>query len=110
MLHPDDAARLGVAEAELVRVSSRVGGIELPVEITDSVMPGVVSIPHGFGHGRAGVRLVNAQKAAGVSLNDITDEQFIDALTGMPVLNGVPVSIEAVGAAAKIALVEEHVA
>jgi len=96
MLHPDDAAHLDLHEAEMVRVSSRVGSIELPVEITDSVMPGVVSIPHGFGHGRQGIRMATAQKSAGVSLNDITDEQFIDALTGMPVMNGVPVRIEAV--------------
>lgn len=99
-LHPDDAARLHVAEGQLVRVTSRVGSIEVPAEITDAIMPGVVSVPHGWGHGRAGVRLGVAGKVAGVSVNDITDEQHLDSLTGMPVLNGVPVAVSAVVAAA----------
>jgi anaerobic selenocysteine-containing dehydrogenase len=110
MMHPDDAAALKVGEAEIVRVSSRVGGIELAVEITDEVMRGVVSIPHGFGHGRAGVQMAIAQKSAGVSLNDITDEQFVDALTGMPVMNGVPVTIQAVSTAQRIAVVAGELA
>jgi anaerobic selenocysteine-containing dehydrogenase len=79
-----------------VRVTSRVGSIELPAEITDAIMPGVVSVPHGWGHGRAGVQLAVAGEVAGVSVNDVTDEQHIDALTGMPVLNGVPVAVSAV--------------
>lgn len=95
-LHPDDAARLKVADGQALRVTSRVGSIELPVEITDAIMPGVVSVPHGWGHGREGVQLGVARKVAGVSVNDITDEQHIDALTGMPVLNGVPVAVSAV--------------
>lgn len=95
-LHPADAARLGVAEGQAVRVTSRVGGIELPAEITDAIMPGVVSVPHGWGHDRPGVQLAVAGRVAGVSVNDITDEQHIDALTGMPVLNGVPVTVSAV--------------
>lgn len=93
MLHPQDASRLQLSDGDAVQVRSRVGEIELPVQITEDIMPGVVSIPHGFGHGREGVRLRTAQQAAGVSLNDITDDQFIDALTGMPVLNGVRVSV-----------------
>ena len=92
-LHPEDAARLQVSDGQAVRVTSRVGTIELPAEITDAIMPGVVSVPHGWGHGREGVQLGVAGKVAGVSVNDITDDQFIDALTGMPVLNGVPVSV-----------------
>jgi anaerobic selenocysteine-containing dehydrogenase len=95
-LHPDDAARLQVADGQAVRVTSRVGSIELPAEITDAIMPGVVSVPHGWGHGRAGVQLAVAGEVAGVSVNDVTDEQHIDALTGMPVLNGVPVAVSAV--------------
>ncbi|MES2919532.1 MAG: molybdopterin-dependent oxidoreductase [Pseudomonadota bacterium] len=95
-LHPDDAARLQVSDGQPVRVTSRVGAIELPAEITDAIMPGVVSVPHGWGHGRAGVQLAVAGKVAGVSVNDITDDQLIDALTGMPVLNGVPVAVAAV--------------
>lgn len=98
MLHPQDAERLGIAEGQNVRVSTRVGSIELPAEITDSLMPGVISVPHGWGHDREGVRLEIARKVAGVSLNDITDERHIDALTAMPVLNGVPVTVVAVDA------------
>lgn len=95
-VHPDDAARLQLAEGQMVRVTSRVGSIELPAEITAAVMPGVISVPHGWGHGRPGVQLGVARKVAGVSLNDITDEQHLDALTGLPVLNGVPVTVSAV--------------
>lgn len=94
MLHPDDAARLQIVDGQRVAVTSRVGSIELPAEITTAIMPGVVSVPHGFGHDRQGVKMATAsQKAPGVSMNDITDETFIDALTGMPVLNGVPVTV-----------------
>ncbi|HET8730238.1 MAG TPA: molybdopterin oxidoreductase family protein [Moraxellaceae bacterium] len=95
-LHPDDAVRLGVADGHAVRVTSRIGTIELPAEVTDAIMPGVVSVPHGWGHGRDGVQLSVAGRVAGVSVNDITDEQHVDALTGMPVLNGVPVAVSAV--------------
>ncbi|MDF3030794.1 MAG: molybdopterin oxidoreductase family protein [Moraxellaceae bacterium] len=102
-VHPDDAARLQLTDGQHVRVTSRVGSIELPAEITDAVMPGVISVPHGWGHGRAGVQLGTARKVAGVSLNDITDEQYIDALTGMPVLNGVPVTLSAVEAPVAVA-------
>lgn len=101
MLHPDDAARLHISDGQLVSVTSRVGSIELPAEITAAIMPGVVSVPHGFGHDRKGVAMTTAsKKAAGVSVNDITDEQFIDVLTGMPVLNGVPVTVTAVAVGA----------
>jgi anaerobic selenocysteine-containing dehydrogenase len=98
MMHPDDAERLGLSDGATVEVRSRVGSIRLATEITDQVMPGVISIPHGFGHGRQGVRLGTAtrKEVAGASLNDITDEMFLDALTGMPVLNGVPVQVLAV--------------
>lgn len=99
LLHPDDATRLKVTEGQLVRVTSRVGAIEVPAEITDAIMPGVVSVPHGWGHGRAGVQLRVAGKVPGVSVNDITDELHVDALTGMPVLNGVPVTVSAVAGA-----------
>ena len=66
----------------------------MPAEVTDAVMPGVVCVPHGFGHGREGVQLhVARREAPGASLNDITDEQVVDAITGTAVLNGVPVSV-----------------
>lgn len=97
MIHPEDAARLGIADGQPVRLRSRVGAIELPAEVTATVMPGVVCVPHGFGHGREGVQLqVARREAAGASLNDITDEQLVDAITGTAVLNGVPVQVQPV--------------
>lgn len=94
LIHPVDAARLGVAEGQMVRVASRVGAIELPAELSEAMMPGVVSIPHGYGHRRAGTLLRVAQsEAPGASVNDLTDEKMLDAITGVPVFNGLPVSI-----------------
>ena len=93
MMHPDDAERLGLAAAERVTVTSRVGSITAPLEVTDTIMPGVVSLPHGWGHGRDGVRLETAQASPGVSLNDVTDPAQIDALSGNAAVNGVSVEI-----------------
>lgn len=93
MLNPVDAERLAVSDGELVSVSSEAGTISLPVNITEDVMPGVVSIPHGWGHGRKGVRLAVAQRHAGVSVNDVIGTQAVEMITGMAVLNGVPVEI-----------------
>lgn len=93
MLNPADAERLAVSDGELVSVSSDAGTICLPVNITQDVMPGVVSIPHGWGHGRKGVRLAVAQRHAGVSVNDVIGTQNVEIITGMAVLNGVPVEI-----------------
>ncbi len=95
MIHPSDAAQKGILEGSRVRVNSRVGCIELPAEITENIMPGVVSIPHGFGHARAGVKLEVASKNAGVSINDLTDEHLIDDLTGNAAFCGVSVSLQA---------------
>jgi len=96
MIHPDDAAERGLRDGVLARVSSRVGTVEVPVEVTPDIEPGVVSLPHGWGHGRAGVRLSIASAHAGVSINDLVDDQRIDALTGTAVLNGTPVDVVAV--------------
>jgi anaerobic selenocysteine-containing dehydrogenase len=93
MLHPEDASRLGVDQGAIVRVTSRVGTIELPAEITEQIMPGVISVPHGFGHDREGVKLEVAQRHAGTSVNDITDERHVDSLTGVTALNGLPVQV-----------------
>jgi anaerobic selenocysteine-containing dehydrogenase len=96
MLHPDDAAERGIADGAMARVTSRVGAVEVAVEITPDIQPGVVSLPHGWGHGRAGVRLRIASAHAGVSINDLVDDRCIDALTGTAVLNGTPVEVVAV--------------
>ena len=95
MMHPDDAQRLDLEGERKVEVRSRVGAIEVPLEITDELMPGVVSLPHGFGHGRRGVKLRVAREHAGESVNDLTDQGSFDALTGNAVLNGVPVEVRA---------------
>jgi anaerobic selenocysteine-containing dehydrogenase len=99
-VHPDDAARLGLADGEDARVTSRVGAIEIPVEVTDAVMPGVVSIPHGWGHGADGVRLRVAREHAGVNSNVLADEALLDPLSGTAVLNGIPVELAPVRAPA----------
>ncbi len=95
LMHPGDAERLGVAEAAQVTVTSRVGSITAPLELTDAIMPGVVSLPHGWGHGRDGVQLATATARPGVSVNDVTDPARVDALSGNAAVNGVPVEIAA---------------
>lgn len=97
MIHPSDAERLGVRDGQLVVVESRVGRIDLPAQVTDAIKRGVVSIPHGWGHGRPGVRLRVATEHAGSSINDLTDGSLIDELTGNAAVCGVPVEISPVG-------------
>ncbi len=93
MIHPETAANRGIVNLEKVQIESRVGKVEIAVEITDEIMPDVVSIPHGFGHARKGVQLDVAVAHAGVSLNDLTDDLLIDELTGNSAFSGVPVRI-----------------
>jgi anaerobic selenocysteine-containing dehydrogenase len=93
MMHPEDARSLGLAEGDEAVVASRVGQVSVPVNVTDEVMRGVVSLPHGYGHRRNGVRLSVAEKHAGVSLNDLTDEQRLDTLCGNAAFSGVPVRV-----------------
>jgi anaerobic selenocysteine-containing dehydrogenase len=94
MMHPEDAARRGLADGQVARVESRVGSVDIPVEVTDEIMPGVVSIPHGWGHDRPGTRQATALRHAGVSLNDLTDDLAVDALCGNAAFSGVPVRVE----------------
>jgi anaerobic selenocysteine-containing dehydrogenase len=96
LMHPDDAGRLGLSDRQRVRVISGVGAIELPLEIGDSIMPGVVSIPHGYGHTRPGARIPVAEAHAGVSVNDITDHRAVDELTCNLAFSGQPVRVEPV--------------
>jgi anaerobic selenocysteine-containing dehydrogenase len=93
MIHPETAAKRGIVNQEKVQIESRVGRVEISIEITEDIMPNVVSIPHGFGHARAGVQMDIASAHAGVSLNDLTDELLIDELTGNSAFSGVPVRI-----------------
>jgi anaerobic selenocysteine-containing dehydrogenase len=94
LMNPVDAAQRDLTAGQKVLVRSRVGEIVLPVEITKEMMPGVVSIPHGWGHDREGNQLSVAQQHAGASINDLTDNQAIDALCGTAAFNGIPVVVE----------------
>jgi len=93
-MHPDDAARFALADGEMACLTSRVGSVEIAVELTDAIMPGVVSVPHGWGHNLAGTRMRVAAEHAGVNTNILTDEAGIDPLSGNAILNGIAVTVE----------------
>jgi anaerobic selenocysteine-containing dehydrogenase len=93
LVHPGDAERLGLADAEVAVVRSRAGAIVVPIEITEDVMPGVVSIPHGWGHDLPGVALGVAGEHAGTNSNVLADELLIEPLSGTAVLNGIPIEL-----------------
>lgn len=95
LINAADAAHLKIENGQILKVSSRVGAVEIPCEISEKIMPGVVSIPHGYGHGRRGVKLDTAKNHAGVSLNDLTDERVLDDLTGNAAFSNVKVRLEA---------------
>ncbi|MDX2816322.1 molybdopterin oxidoreductase family protein [Streptomyces sp. PA03-5A] len=92
-VHPEDATRLGLTDAAPARIKGDGGEIEAPVEITDAVRPGVVSLPHGWGHDRAGTRLTVASREPGANLNQLLDGTLLDPLSGTAVLNGFPVQV-----------------
>jgi anaerobic selenocysteine-containing dehydrogenase len=94
MIHPDDASHRGVLADSLVKVTSKAGQIELPVHITDEIMPGVVCMPHLWGHNRKNTQQQVANANPGVSMNDLTDVSVFDELTGNAIVNGVPVKVE----------------
>ena len=95
LMHPDDVAKEGWESGMLVTIESRVGALDVELAASDEMMPGVVSLPHGYGHGLAGTRGEVANRHAGVSCNDITDEQFVDQLSGNAAVNGVSVRLSA---------------
>ncbi|UYQ61291.1 molybdopterin oxidoreductase family protein [Streptomyces peucetius] len=92
-VHPDDAARLGLEDGVTASVAADGGRVEAPVEITDSVRPGVVSLPHGWGHSRPGTRLSVAAEHPGVNVNQLLDGSRLDPLSGTAVLNAIPVEV-----------------
>lgn len=94
-IHPDDALRQGIKSGNQVTISSRVGQIVIEAEVTEKVMPGVIAVPHGWGHDKDGVGWQHAKQQGGVSVNDLTDEMVLDELSGNAVLNGVPVTLSA---------------
>jgi anaerobic selenocysteine-containing dehydrogenase len=93
LIHPADADVRGVRTGDRVRVASRVGELEVEAGVTDEMMPGVVSLPHGWGHGASGANLSVADRHAGVNVNLLTDDALIDRLSGCSSLNGVPVTV-----------------
>jgi anaerobic selenocysteine-containing dehydrogenase len=97
LVHPDDAKRIGLSDGGRARVKSRVGSIEAPVVVTPEMMPGVVSLPHGFGHDCEGMRLEVARTRPGVNSNLLADERLLDVLSGNAVLNGIPVDVSVAG-------------
>jgi anaerobic selenocysteine-containing dehydrogenase len=96
LMHPKDAEHRELSAGQKVRVRSRAGSVDVPLEITEEIMPGVVSIPHGWGHDRDGVQLEVARKHAGGSINDVTDSLAIDQLCGTAAFNGTWVEVEAI--------------
>lgn len=96
MINPADADARGITADSLVSVTSRAGQIQMPVTITDEMMPGVVCMPHLWGHNRKNTRQQVANANPGVSMNDITDVTTYDELTGNAIVNGVPVKVEAI--------------
>ena len=95
LMNPADLALRGLIDGQRVRVRSRVGVIEVEVVGSEEMMAGVVSLPHGWGHTRRGVKLEIASAQPGASANDLTDERQLDSLSGNAVLNGVPVQVDA---------------
>jgi anaerobic selenocysteine-containing dehydrogenase len=93
LVHPDDAGRLGLADGAPAEVASRAGAVTIPVEVTDAIRPGVVSIPHGWGHDLPGVQLAVAGRYAGVNSNVLAEDDRFDPLSGTAVLNGIPVTV-----------------
>ncbi|MFI2434038.1 molybdopterin oxidoreductase family protein [Streptomyces sp. NPDC018693] len=94
-IHPDDAERLGIRDGAPVRVKGAGGEVTAPAEVTDAIRPGVVSLPHGWGHDRPGTRLSHASTDPGVNVNQLLDGSLLDPLSGNAVLNGVPVELAA---------------
>ena len=94
-MNPADAQRLGLADGALARISNRGRSIEAQVQLSDDMMPGVVSLPHGWGHGLPGARLSLAAERPGANLNALLDEDWRDPLSGNAVLSGVPVELAA---------------
>lgn len=94
LVHPDDAAARGLADGARARVRSRAGEIEVPVEISDEMRPGVVSLPHGFGHDKPGTRLGVASRNPGVCNNVLAPGDLVDVASGNAIVNGIPVEIE----------------
>ena len=109
-LHVDDAARLGIAAGDLVEVRSASGVVQAPAEPVADIRPGVVCLPHGWGHGLPGTRLQTAAAHPGVNINLLSPGPLVDEASGNAVLNGIPVQLRRVAAAADHAVSVSHAA
>ncbi len=96
LMHPEDAVKLHLENGQNVEVTSLISSVKIPVEISDEIKQGVVSIPHGFGHHRNGTKMSLAQEKPGVSINDLTDSNEVDTLTGNADFSRTKVTIQAV--------------
>jgi anaerobic selenocysteine-containing dehydrogenase len=94
LMHPADASARGLATGMRVRLRSRVGEVHVPLEVSGDMAPGVVSLPHGWGHAKDGVELRVARDHAGASINDVTDDERVDALSGNAAFSGTPVTVD----------------
>jgi anaerobic selenocysteine-containing dehydrogenase len=92
-MHPRDAAARALQHGQAVRVASRVGDITVPLHLTEDIRPGVVSLPHGWGHDRPGVQLQVAQAHAGASLNDLSDDHLTDRISANAAFSAQPVTV-----------------
>jgi anaerobic selenocysteine-containing dehydrogenase len=97
-LHPDDAERLGLRDGDPARVTARTGSVLVPVQVTDAIRPGVVSLPHGWGHDLPGIGLSVAAEHAGVNVNLLADDERVDAITGTAAFTALPVEVVATAA------------
>jgi anaerobic selenocysteine-containing dehydrogenase len=93
LIHPEDAAPRNLANGDLAELGSTAGTVVVPVDVTDAVLPGVVSLPHGWGHDRDGIRLSIAREHAGASINDMTSDLHLDTLSGTAAFNGTAVTV-----------------
>jgi anaerobic selenocysteine-containing dehydrogenase len=96
LIHPADAAGAGLAEGSVARVTSSAGAVEVAIEITDEMKPGVVCLPHGWGHDKEGTRLAVARDHPGVNNNLLAPGTFVDPVSGNAAVNGIPVEVVAV--------------
>ena len=99
LVHPIDAELRNLADGDFARLGSETGAVVVPVEVTNAIRPGVVSLPHGWGHDREGTRLRIARDYAGESINDVTSDSHLDTLSGNAAFNGLAVTLQRVGAA-----------
>ena len=93
LVHPDDARAAGLVDGKHARITSQAGSIVAPVEVSDEMRPGVVCLPHGWGHDKPGTRVGVASAHAGVCNNTIAPGELVDVLSGNAIVNGIPVQV-----------------